>query len=81
MLTGVLTYHRQNQGLTTGGFIQALTDNTTCVIDFKAVFGDFTPSAPDFKTVLTVSTMISRDFGGGATPEERREGGRGIKNV
>ena len=37
MLTGVLIYLRQNQGLTTGDFIQTLTDNTTCAIDFKAV--------------------------------------------
>jgi len=55
MLTGVLIYLRQNQGLTAGGFTAAFTDNTTCAIDFKAVFGDFTPSAPDFKAVLTLT--------------------------
>jgi len=55
MLTGVLTYHRQNQGLTMGSFTTALTDNTTCVIDFKAGFSDFTASATDFKAVLTLT--------------------------
>jgi len=29
MLTDVLTYLRQNQGLTAGGFTAAFTDNTT----------------------------------------------------
>jgi len=59
MLIDVLTYHSQNQGLTTGDFIPALTDNTTYGIDFKAVFGDFTPSATDFKAVLTVYTILT----------------------
>jgi len=62
MLTDVLTYRRTNQGLTTGGFTTALTDNTTRVIDFKAVFSGFTASATDFKAVLTYTAMIPRDF-------------------
>jgi len=62
MLTDVLTYRRQNQGLTVGDFTSALTDNTTCAIDFKAVFGDFTPSAPDFKAVLTLTLTEVRGF-------------------
>jgi len=55
MLTAELTYHSPNQGLTTYDFITALTDNTTCGIDFKAIFSDFTASATDFKAVLTVA--------------------------
>jgi hypothetical protein len=55
MLTDVLTYLRPNQGLTAGGFIQKLTDNTTCAIDFKAVFSDFNDSEADFKAALTLT--------------------------
>jgi len=63
MLTDVLTYHHTNQGLTTGGFIKKLTDNTTCVIDFKAVFSDFNASATDFKAVLTLTLCFRTPLG------------------
>jgi len=79
MLTDVLTYLRQNQGLTTGNFTAALINNTTYVIDFKAIFSDFTPSATDFKAVLTVYTMISTDFGVARHRNKGGKGGRGIK--
>jgi len=63
MLTDVLTYRPTNQGLTAGGFIQKLTDNTTCVIDFKAVFSGFSASATDFKTVLTLTLCFRTPLG------------------
>jgi len=39
-----------------------LTDNTTCAIDFKAIFGEFNASAPDFKAVLTLQLTENRGF-------------------